>query len=168
VTHAGDPGLDLLGRALELEAVDRFVERAASGPAGMVVDGDPGIGKTSVWLEAVRRTEAAGARILRSAPTEPERSLTLGGLTDLLAGVSDAELATLPVPQRHALEIALLRVEPSGQLPDQRTLSVATASLLRRTPCSAARPVTRRSAIGWRPSITPASSTIGTTPLAGW
>ena len=33
--------------------------------------------------------------------------------------------------QRHALEIALLRAAPSGQLPDQRTLSVATASLLR-------------------------------------
>ena len=131
MTRAGEAGLDLLGRALELEAVDRFVERAGSGPAGLLVDGDPGIGKTSVWLEAVRRAEAAGARILKSAPTEPERSLTLGGLTDVLAGVADAELATLPPPQRHALEIALLRVEPSGQLPDQRTLSVATAGILR-------------------------------------
>ncbi len=33
--------------------------------------------------------------------------------------------------QRHALEIAILRAEPSGQLPDQRALSVATATLLR-------------------------------------
>ena len=70
-------------------------------------------------------------RILRSAPAESEQALTLGGLTDILAEVGPDDLAPLPAVQRHALEIALLRAAPSGQLPDQRTLSVATANLLR-------------------------------------
>ena len=74
---------------------------------------------------------SAGARVLLAAPAESERTLTLGGLTDLLSTVTDAELAFLPAVQRHALEIAILRAEPSGQLPDQRALSVATATLLR-------------------------------------
>ena len=39
--------------------------------------------------------------------------------------------ASLPDPQRHALEIALLRVDAVGDAPDQRTLSVALAGLLR-------------------------------------
>jgi DNA-binding CsgD family transcriptional regulator len=121
----------VIGRRGELEAVDRFVERTQGGLASLLVIGDAGIGKTSIWGEATRRAGDGGARLLRSAPAESERSLTLGGLTDLLAEVTSDELAQLPAVQRHALEIAVLRVEPTGQLPDQRTLSVATATVLR-------------------------------------
>ena len=122
---------DVIGRAAELEAVDRFLERAASGLASLLIDGDAGIGKTALWRASLDRARQHGARVLRSAPAESERSLTLGGLTDLLSDVTAEEMAALPTVQRHALEIAVLRAEPSGQLPDQRTLSVATATLLR-------------------------------------
>ena len=122
---------DLIGRAAELEAVDRMLELATTGLASLLIDGDAGIGKTSIWRAGIERADAYGARVLRAAPAASERTLTLGGLTDLLSDVTDAELASLPSVQRHALEIAVLRAEPSGQLPDQRTLSVATATLLR-------------------------------------
>jgi DNA-binding CsgD family transcriptional regulator len=130
---AGEGGgpADLIGRAAELEAVDRFLEQARRGLASLVIDGDAGIGKTAIWRAATERAVERGARLLRSAPAESERELTLGGLTDLLSDVTDAELAALPSVQRHALEIGLLRAEPAGQLPDQRTLSVATATVLR-------------------------------------
>ena len=123
---------DLIGRAAELEAVDRFLERARDGLASLLIDGDAGH-RQDGHLARRHRTgrTSGGARVLRSAPAESERTLTLGGLTDLLSDVTDAELASLPAVQRHALEIAVLRAEPSGQLPDQRTLSVATATLLR-------------------------------------
>jgi DNA-binding CsgD family transcriptional regulator len=122
---------DVIGRAAELEAVDRFLELAAGGLASLLIDGDAGIGKTALWRASLDRARHHGARILRSAPAESERSLTLGGLTDLLWDVTAEEMAVLSTVQRHALEIAVLRAEPSGQLPDQRTLSVATATLLR-------------------------------------
>ncbi|HEY7937710.1 MAG TPA: AAA family ATPase [Candidatus Limnocylindrales bacterium] len=122
---------DLIGRATEVEAVDRFLERARSALAGLLIHGDAGIGKTAIWRAAIEHANEVGARVLRSAPAESERTLSLGGLTDLLSTVTDAELAFLPAVQRHALGIAILRTEPSGQLPDQRTLSVATATLLR-------------------------------------
>jgi DNA-binding CsgD family transcriptional regulator len=122
---------DVIGRGAELAAVDRFLERAASGLASLLIDGDAGIGKTAVWRASLDRARQQGARVLRSAPAESERSLTLGGLTDLLSDVTAEEMAALPTVQRHSLEIAVLRAEPSGQLPDQRTLSVATATLLR-------------------------------------
>ena len=122
---------ELIGRAAEIEAVDRLLDRAHRSPASLLIDGEAGIGKTAIWRAAVARAGESGARVLRSAPAESERTLTLGGLTDLLSTVRDAELASLPSVQRHGLEIAVLRAEPSGQLPDQRTLSVATATLLR-------------------------------------
>ncbi len=122
---------ELIGRATEVEAVDRLLELARTGLASLLINGDAGIGKTAIWRAAIERAGERGARVLLAAPAEPERTLTLGGLTDLLSTVTDAELAFLPDVQQHALEIAILRAEPSGQLPDQRALSVATATLLR-------------------------------------
>ena len=122
---------ELIGRAAEVVAVDQFLELGETALASLLIHGDAGIGKTAIWRAAIERAGEHGARVLRAAPAESERTLTLGGLTDLLATVTDAELAFLPAVQRHALEIAILRAEPSGQLPDQRTLSVATATLLR-------------------------------------
>ena len=122
---------ELIGRAAELEAIERLLELARTGPASLLIDGEAGIGKTSIWRAGIDRAEGQASRVLRAAPAQSERTLTLGGLTDLLSTVTEAELATLPAVQQHALEIAILRAEPSGQLPDQRTLSVATATLLR-------------------------------------
>ena len=129
----GDQGgtADVIGRAEELQAVERFLEQSSHGLASLLIDGEAGIGKTALMRASLRSARSHGARILRSAPAESERTLTLGGLTDVLAEVGADDLAPLPAVQRHALEIALLRAAPSGQLPDQRTLSVATASLLR-------------------------------------
>ena len=45
---ADDARSDLIGRRGELEAVDRFVERARDGLASVLVIGDAGIGKTSI------------------------------------------------------------------------------------------------------------------------
>ena len=122
---------DVIGRATELEAIDRFLELARTGPASLVLEGDAGIGKTALWRAAAERARAAGARVLRAAPAASEQDLSLGGLTDLLAEVAAADLDPLPPVQRHALEIATLRSEPSGHLPDQRAISVATATLMR-------------------------------------
>ena len=124
------PG-EIVGRGTELAAVERFVERARSGLSGLVLEGDAGIGKTTIWEAAVRHARTAGFTVLTTGPARSEQALTLGGLTDLFADVDADVLAGLPDPQRHALDVALLRIEPSGSLPDQRTLSVAVAGVLR-------------------------------------
>lgn len=122
---------DVIGRAAELEAVDRFLETSRKGLASLLIHGEAGIGKTAIWRAAVERARASGAGILLAAPAESEWGLTLAGLTDLLSEVTAEPMAALPSVQRHAIEIAVLRAEPAGQLPDQRTLSVATTTLLR-------------------------------------
>ncbi len=122
---------EVVGRGVELAAVERFVERSQTGLAALVLEGEPGIGKTTIWQAALAAASDRGFRILRSRPARSEYGLTLGGLTDLLADVDEIVVERLPDPQRHALEVALLRVAPSGSLPDQRTLSVAVATLLR-------------------------------------
>jgi DNA-binding CsgD family transcriptional regulator len=122
---------DVIGRSDELASADRFLARASSRSAVLVLEGVAGIGKTTILDGAVDAAGAAGYRVLRARPAESERGLTLGGLTDLFAAIDDATLAALPSPQRRALEVALLRAEPSGEATDQRTLAVAASGLLR-------------------------------------
>ncbi len=122
---------EIVGRGVELAAVRRLMDRAARSLAFLALEGEAGIGKTTIWGAALDDARARDWLVLTSIPARAEQGLTLGGLSDAFEGLPDDAIARLPEPQRHALEVALLRVEPSGATPDQRTLSVAVAGLLR-------------------------------------
>jgi hypothetical protein len=79
---------EVVGRGAELAAVERFVERAGSRLVALVLEGEPGIGKTTIWEAAVDAASASGFCVLRSRPARSEQGLTLGGLTDLFEGDS--------------------------------------------------------------------------------
>jgi hypothetical protein len=71
-----------------------------------------GIGKTTVRSVGLGVAAQCGIRVLTSRPGEAESSLSYAGVADLLADVEDDLLDVLPGPQRHALDIALLRRPP--------------------------------------------------------
>jgi len=118
-----------VGRDRELAAVDAFL--AGGTAAALLLVGEPGVGKTTVWEEAVRRARAACALVLVARPSESEAKLSFAALSDLLAPVPAAAFAALPDPQRIALDVALLRVEARGTPPERRTVGTAVLSLLR-------------------------------------
>jgi hypothetical protein len=68
--------------------------------------------------------------VLSCRPNESEAKLSFAALGDLLEGVADESLEGLPPPQRAALEVALLRREATGSLPDQRAISSAFSGTL--------------------------------------
>jgi len=51
-------------------------------------------------------------------------------LTDLLDGVELGSLERLPTPQRRALEVALLRVEPRGEAPSSRAIALGVLNVV--------------------------------------
>src|SRR6266487_712912 len=128
----------IVGRDAELGAAEEFLGRLRAGPAGLVLYGPPGIGKTTVWAEAVER---AGRElwVLSARPAEAEAALAFGALADLLEPVPRGVFEQLPGPQRHALAVALLREEPGPRPVDQRSVAAATLSVLRAL--AATRPV---------------------------
>ena len=45
----------IFGRDLELATMQRFLDSAPTWPSAAVIEGEAGIGKTTLWLEGVRR-----------------------------------------------------------------------------------------------------------------
>ena len=82
----------LVGRDRELNALDRLLRETCGGSSCfVVVNGEPGIGKTSLVAELGRRGEAAGCLVLQGSATEFERDFPFGLIVDAL----DAYLGSL-------------------------------------------------------------------------
>ncbi len=121
--------VDIVGREVELASIHAFLERPAQGPVALVLEGEAGIGKSTLWVAGVDAARERGLRVLVSRPAEAERGLTHAGLGDLFEDVLEGVLPELPAPRRRALEVALLvEGDPDGF--DPRTLGVAVRSAL--------------------------------------
>jgi DNA-binding CsgD family transcriptional regulator len=127
-----DLGPEIVGREEEFERIGAFVASRAGTPAVLVIEGEAGIGKTTLWLEGVRTLEGAGLRVVRATAAASESALSLATLTDLLEPVYRLVRAELPAPQRRALDVALaLEDSPDGAGANERLLRAATLGALR-------------------------------------
>ena len=119
---------DIVGRDDELGVVHAFLDGASGVPTALLLEGEAGIGKSTLWLEGTEGARQRGFRVLLSRPAEAEQGLAYAGLGDLFEGVLDAVLPVLATPRRSALEVALLL--EGGNTADPRTLGVAVRSAL--------------------------------------
>jgi len=123
---------DVVGREAELGAVAEFLD-SLDGPSGaLFFEGEPGIGKTTLWLAAVAQARRRGFRVLSCRPSEAEAQLSFASLADLLADVGDRVLASLPEPQRRAIDFVLLRAGSEDVATDPRAIGAALLSVLER------------------------------------
>ncbi len=99
----------------------------------LVIEGEPGIGKTTLWRRGVSVAERSGMRVLALRPGEAERPLAYAGLAGLLPDpLLDATLPAIPAPRRQALDAALRRdVGPDREGDaDPGTVGLAVLSVL--------------------------------------
>lgn len=128
----GAPGAGdfLIGREAELTLLAEFAGPRPPAP-GLLLTGEPGIGKTALWEAGVGLARQGGFRVLSARPGEAEAPHSFAGLFDLLETVGADVLAKLPGPQRRALEVALLRSDPAGQAPGPFAVAVGLLGVLR-------------------------------------
>jgi DNA-binding CsgD family transcriptional regulator len=120
----------IFGRDGELADITRFFEDERAGSRALVLDGDAGIGKTTLWREAVRLVESRSL-VLSSRASEAETRMSFTVLGDLLTPALEEPMAELPTGQRNALEAALLLGRPARTRPDARAVSLAVLGVLR-------------------------------------
>jgi len=127
--HGRDMTDEIIGRDAELSVVHAFLDRPGDGLRALVLEGEPGIGKSTLWLSGVAAARDRSFHVLTSRPAEAERMLAHVVLGDLFADAEPESLAALPAPRRRAFETALLREEPDLPV-DPRALGVAILTLL--------------------------------------
>jgi DNA-binding CsgD family transcriptional regulator len=120
----------LVGREEQLEAIARVVVGSIELPSAVVLPGEAGIGKTTVWLAGLDAARETGYRTLTSRPSESEARFSYAGVHDLLGDAAGDVLSRLPAVQRRALEAALLLREAQGET-DDRSVAVAFLGAVR-------------------------------------
>ena len=121
-----------VGRSSELAVLGRFLDSLDSGPAVLVLEGEPGIGKTTLWHAGVELARQRGFRVLTGHPSAAEATLSFASLADLVADVASDVLASLPEPQRQAIDVVLLRAAAGSTATDHRVVGAALLSVLER------------------------------------
>ena len=115
----------LVGRDAELEQIEQLLTAARAGEAvALVVEGEPGVGKTAL-LEACAES-AEGFRALKARGIEAEVELPFAALVELLEPLAD-RIEELPRAQASALQQALA-LEPTKQT--EAAIAAATLGLL--------------------------------------
>ena len=97
----------------------------------LAVVGEAGAGKSTLWRAGLAGAAEAGCAVLRSEPSASEADASFAGLSDLLAWVLPAVAASIPGPQREALEVALLLRPAEEQPPTAHVVGMAVLAALR-------------------------------------
>jgi hypothetical protein len=120
----------IVGREPELGVLRGFFGADGSGRA-LVLSGEAGIGKTTLWEAGVEFARERGLRTFVARPSGTEARLSFAALIDVFDGVDVGAWAGVPAPQRSALEIALLRAGPSGVPPEPHAIALGVLNGLR-------------------------------------
>ncbi|MGB3332123.1 MAG: AAA family ATPase [Mycobacterium sp.] len=123
------PGL--ADRRAETSAVCAFLEAALTEPATLLLEGEAGIGKSTLLWEAAAAASERGYQVLSAAGAPTEVRYAYAAVADLLGGVHSEALAQLPDEQREAVERIMLG-GGDGPGSDERMVATAFLAVLRR------------------------------------
>src|SRR6476620_8165174 len=74
-------------RPFELRTVCEFLRSVTQQPSGLVIEGEPGIGKTTLWLSAVEQARESGCRVFSARVGQAESVLAYAAVADLLRDI---------------------------------------------------------------------------------
>ena len=107
---------EIVGRDHELEVVEEILGRVRSGSPLLLLDGEAGIGKSTLWNAGIALARELELRTMVARPAEAEMQFGFAALADLFAEVPEEAFGRLPRPQARALEAALLTTEAKGRV----------------------------------------------------
>jgi DNA-binding CsgD family transcriptional regulator len=124
------PVATVIGREVEQAALREFLSSDRELPAALILDGEAGIGKTTLWHAGVEIAQGSH-QVLVAQAASAEAEFPFASLSDLLDDRAAEVLPKLPLPQRRALEVALLLAEPGEHAPDPRAIATAFLNVVR-------------------------------------
>ncbi|HEX2420566.1 MAG TPA: AAA family ATPase, partial [Acidimicrobiia bacterium] len=120
----------VFGRDAELAELNEFLRPESHSPAALVLEGEVGIGKTTLWRAGIEMASSS-YRILAGRATAAESEVPFAKLAELLDERAAGVLPKLPLPQRRALEVALLLAEPGKAAPHPHAIATGFLGAIR-------------------------------------
>ena len=120
----------MIGREAEVAVLADFLAAGRDTPQALALDGEAGIGKTTLFEAALAEAREQGFAVFSCRPVGAETAFSFAALADLLDPVLPEGLERLPLPQRRALSAALLLEEVEGAAPEERAIAFAVFRLL--------------------------------------
>jgi DNA-binding CsgD family transcriptional regulator len=122
--------VDVVSRSTELRSIAQFFAAVQDQPSGLLLEGAAGIGKTTLWLAALKQARRQGFHVLSARAWEAESVLAYGTVADLMADIDASVLAALPDIQRVAVDRVLLRGAAGGPATNQHVVAAALLSII--------------------------------------
>jgi DNA-binding CsgD family transcriptional regulator len=120
----------IAGRTAEIGIVDGFLADREAEPRSLLLEGAPGIGKTTLLRAVLDGAGEAEYAVARCQPTRSEMDLSYVGLVGLLGDLGAEVVDALPAPQTRVLR-TVTRVEEEAGPVDRLSLSLATVAAVR-------------------------------------
>ncbi len=120
----------VVSRSVEMRSIARLFGAVPEQPSALLLEGEAGIGKTTLWLAALQQARARGFHVLSARAWEAETKLAYGTVADLVADIDTAALDALPDVQRVAVDRVLLRGAGGGPETDQHVVAAALLSVI--------------------------------------
>jgi DNA-binding CsgD family transcriptional regulator/tetratricopeptide (TPR) repeat protein len=120
----------VLCRTGELGAIAEFLMSVCVCPSGLTIEGEAGIGKTTLWSVAKEQARERGMRVLSAQAGQAESAMGYAAVADLLSDVDPANFIRLPDVQRVAIDRVLLCSGDDGPPTDQRTVAAAFLAIV--------------------------------------
>ena len=100
-------------------------------PTGLTIEGEAGIGKTTLWSAATEQARERGYRVLSAQAGQAESAMGYAAVADLLSDVESSHFVRLPDLQRVAVDRVLLRSGDDGPESDRRTVAAAFLAIIK-------------------------------------
>ncbi|MGW4995561.1 helix-turn-helix transcriptional regulator [Streptomyces mirabilis] len=121
----------LIGREVEIGIINDLIDRIPESGGALLINGEPGIGKSSLLARAAERAQASGMAVFRASGVQTETHLPFAGLHQLLRTLQH-DVKELPTRQSDALLGAFGMAEPlaDSSVPEFFMIGLAVLNLL--------------------------------------
>jgi DNA-binding CsgD family transcriptional regulator len=124
------PNGAIYGREAPIALIDQLLARSREQPSALLIEGEAGSGKSTMFREAMRLAEQAGFSVLSSRAAATESGFALAALGDMVQGLPAGYRSALPEPQHRAIEVALHLTDPASRPITQSALAAGVRSLI--------------------------------------
>src|SRR5918996_5208815 len=91
-------------RTGELGAIAEFLTSACARPSGLTIEGEAGIGKTTLWSAATEQARERGVCVLSARAGQAESAMSYAAVADLLSDVESSIFVRLSRLQLSAVD----------------------------------------------------------------